>query len=92
MKQLVQVVGPALGSPFLLPPGLAGRDGTALLRPDSGGVLGDGWFVGGPLVGPFMLCRRSPGALGVDAVRAIFCWRRESRSRLRTSLTEAAEP
>lgn len=41
VRQLVQVVGPALDSPFL---GLAGRDGAALLRPllpDSGGVSGD---------------------------------------------------
>lgn len=41
VRQLVQMVGPAVPcSPFL---GLAGRDGAALLRPDSGGVLGEVW-------------------------------------------------
>ena len=72
VKQLVQVVGPAFGSPFFNPPGLPGREGTALLRPDSGGVLGEGWFVGGPLAEPFKLCRSIAAALGVDAVRGTF--------------------
>ena len=86
MKQLVHVVGPLLCSPFFEPPGLAGRDGTALFKPDSGGVLGDVCEVLA-----FMLCRSSCAVLGVDVVRAIFC-RRGSCSRLRTSLTEAADP
>ena len=66
VKQLVQVVGPALDSPFL---GLAGRDGPALLRPpppDSGGVSGDVLWFG------FMPWRSSCAVLGVDVVRAIF--------------------
>lgn len=39
VRQLVQMVGPVVPcSPFF---GLAGRDGAALFRPDSGGVLGE---------------------------------------------------
>lgn len=41
VKQLVHVVGAFPCSPCLVPPGLAGRDGAAELKPDSGGVLGD---------------------------------------------------
>lgn len=41
VKQLVQVVGVLPCSPFLEPPGLAGREGAVLLNPDSGGVLGE---------------------------------------------------
>lgn len=41
MKQLVHVVGTPLFSPGFVPPGLAGRDGAAELKPDSGGDEGE---------------------------------------------------
>ena len=41
VKQLVQVVGMPLLSPFRDPPGLPGREGATLLNPDSGGELGE---------------------------------------------------
>ncbi len=41
VKQLVQVVGTPFWSPFLEPPGLLGREGTALLKPDSCGEFGE---------------------------------------------------
>lgn len=84
MKQLVQVVGTPL-SPFLDPPGLAGREGTVLLTPDSGGELGEDCTL------VDALWRASAAVFGVDTVRGIFCLR-GSESRLRISLTDAAEP
>ncbi len=41
VKQFVQVVGAPLWSPCLLPLGLPGLDESAVLKPDSGGELGD---------------------------------------------------
>jgi hypothetical protein len=66
VKQLVQVVGALPCSPCLVPPGLAGREGAAELKPDSGGVLGDDceW--------PCIPWRAKAAALGVELVRGIF--------------------
>jgi len=42
VKQLEQLVGAPLSAAGLLPPGLAGREGAADVRPDGGGELGAG--------------------------------------------------
>ena len=67
VKQLVHVVGTPLVSPFFDPPGLPGLDGTTLLKPDSGGELGDDW---GLELRPCCWARCT--AFGVELVRGIF--------------------
>lgn len=84
MKQLEHdVVAPA-GSEFLVPLGLVGLEGVLLLGPELG-ECGD--------LKPLLSvpCRRSWVAFGVDMVRGIFC-RLGSGSRLRNSVTDAADP
>lgn len=41
VQQFVHVVGAPMFSPFFDPPGLPGRDGATLLKPDCGGEFGD---------------------------------------------------
>jgi hypothetical protein len=64
VKQLVQVVGAPLASPCLEPPGLLGRDGATLLKPEAGGEFGE---ESGPMFMPCWWERRV--VLGVEVVR-----------------------
>lgn len=86
MKQLVHVVGTPLLSSVLLPPGLLGRDGATLLRPDSGGEFGEDWEQTCS-----SCCRARLTALGVELILAIFCCRVMLAWVLK-SVTETAEP
>lgn len=98
VKQLEHdVVAPA-GSAFFVEPGLglAGREGELLLGPELG-ECGDLKPLLFALLLAVMLlvlsppCRRSWVAFGVDIVRGIFCLL-GSGSRLRNSVTDAADP
>lgn len=70
VKQFVQVVGKPFSPMGLVPPGLAGREGAAELKPDSGGE--DGEDCG---LTENMACCPIPAAFGVEIVRGIFLLR-----------------